>query len=104
MAKYLVTGGCGFIGSLLTRQLLSHGHDVIVIDDLSNGKIIYPKATLIQADIRDYDYIRPFFNQLDGCFHLAAIPIVNMSLEKWPDFHTTNLEGSLNIFRAVIDS
>lgn len=104
MANYLVTGGCGFIGSQLTSKLLAEGHAVIVVDDLSNGHIIYPKATYIEKDISQLENIHKLFKGLDGCFHLAAIPAVNMDFAKWFTFHRTNLNGSLNVFKAAIDA
>ena len=57
--KAVVTGGAGFIGSHLVDELVQHGYDVHVIDDLSGGlKVnVNPKATLHVADIRDFDVI-----------------------------------------------
>ncbi len=104
MAKYLITGGCGFIGSQLTKRLLAAGHDIIVVDDLSNGTIISPQATLVVKDITQLDNIHALFVGLDGCFHLAAKPAVNIDFEQWSLFHHTNLEGSLNVFKAAIDA
>jgi len=102
MAKYLITGGCGFIGSQLTKQLLDQAHEVIVVDDLSNGQIIHSQATLVEANVADFDSIHALFGDLDGCFHLAAIPSINMEISDWFRFHATNLEGSLNIFKSAI--
>jgi UDP-glucose 4-epimerase len=104
MAKYLITGGCGFIGSLLTRRLLAQQHEVVIIDNLSNGNIIYPEATLVKEDITQLDNISEFFVGVDGCFHLAAVPIVNIDFEQWFEVHNTNLQGSLNVFKAAIDA
>ncbi len=104
MAKYLITGGCGFIGSQLTRKLLAQGQEVIVVDDLSNGRIICPQATFIEQDIAQWETLRELFIGLDGCFHLAAIPVVNMNLEQWFPFHQTNLHGSLNVLKAAVDA
>lgn len=102
MGRYIVTGGCGFIGSQLTSRLIELGHAVIIIDNLSNGKIIHPKAEFICQDITDFDAIKDLFFDIDGCFHLAAIPMVGMDASKWQDTHRTNLDGSLNVFRAAI--
>ena len=104
MATYLVTGGCGFIGSQLTKKLLDKGDKVIVVDDLSNGKMIYPEARLVVADINQFDVMRSLLTGIDGCFHLAAIPAVNIDLEQWFAVHKTNLEGSLTVFKAAIDA
>ncbi|MCX7117744.1 MAG: NAD-dependent epimerase/dehydratase family protein [Legionellales bacterium] len=104
MATYLVTGGCGFIGSELTTQLIDRGHKVIVVDDLSNGHRLIPGATLIQQDITEFGALQTLFLNVDGCFHLAAKPAVNMTMEQWFGFHRTNLEASLNVFKAAINA
>ena len=104
MATYMVTGGCGFIGSQLTKKLITQGHKVIVVDDLSNGNIIHPQSTLMTKDITQYDEIHDLFTEINGCFHLAAKPIVGIELDKWLAFHSTNLGGSLNVFKAAIDA
>ena len=104
MAKYLITGGCGFIGSQLTKKLIEEGHEVIIVDDLSNGTIIHPQAIFVQQDITQFDSIHNLFFDIDGCFHLAAIPTVVMNIEQWFDVHAINLDGSLNVFKAAIEA
>ncbi len=104
MANYLVTGGCGFIGSQLVKRLMAAGHAVTIIDDLSNGTTIHPAATLVQQDITEFEPIRDLFKGMDGCFHLAAKPTVSIDIEDWFRFHKTNLEGSLNVFKAAIEA
>ena len=104
MARYIITGGCGFIGSLLTKRLLARGDEIIVVDDLSNGNIINQESTLIKKDITELDNIHKLFNGIDGCFHLAAKPAVNMDFSSWFKFHQTNLDGSLNVFKSAIDA
>ena len=102
MAKYMVTGGCGFIGSQLTKKLITQGHEVIVVDDLSTGTIINPDAKLVILDITEPDCLSELFIGLDGCFHLAAAAAVNIDFEDWFSFHKLNLNGSLNVFKAAI--
>lgn len=104
MSKYLVTGGCGFIGSQLTSALLSAGHEVIVVDDLSNGSRKIPGAVFVQRDIAKRGALDSLFTDLDGCFHLAAFPAVNIEIEQWFSFHKINLDASLNVFKAAIDA
>ena len=84
--------------------MLTQGHQVIIIDDLSNGHIIAPEAKFIQQDIGDLDSIHEWFVGIDGCFHLAAIPSVTMDFSQWFRFHQTNLRGSLNVFKSAIDA
>lgn len=102
MAKYIVTGGCGFIGSRLVESLIKLAHEVVIIDDLSNGHVIHPKASFFKKDVTIYDDIEPLFSECDGCFHLAAIPTVEMTVDQWFDIHRINLQGSLNVFRCAI--
>lgn len=99
MSKYLVTGGCGFIGSHLTDELLNQGHRVLVLDNLSTGKRanLNSEAELIVGDICDKDLVSKTLVGCDGCFHLAAIPSVQESVNRWVESHRTNLVGTINL-------
>lgn len=99
-----MTGGCGFIGSQLTKKLIQERHEVIILDDLSNGTIIHPEATFIKQDITQFDALCEPFKDIQGCFHLAAIPTVSIDIEKWFDVHSVNLDASLKVFKAAIDA
>ncbi len=99
--KFLVSGGAGFIGSHLTDALIAKGHEVVILDNLSVGKHCHPDARLYKADICDYNAISPLFKGIDGCFHLAAIPSVQMTMDQWFDLHRINLQGSLNLFKLA---
>lgn len=103
MAYYLVTGGCGFIGSHLVDKLIERGDKVVVIDDLSTGKIenLPPKAELIKGDINDQKLVSEVMSRVDGCFHLAAIVSVTQSKEDWCGTHYVNLDGTIKIFNAA---
>lgn len=74
--KILVTGGCGFIGSMLTDKLLQAGHHVLVIDNLSarNHEHFYfnDNATYYHFDVCDYENTRELYENVDYVFHLAA--------------------------------
>ena len=102
MSFYLVTGGCGFIGSHLVRRLLSEGHEVRVLDDLSTGKRanLPPNVELIVGDVANRRLMGRAMADVDGCFHLAAIASVQRSVEAWIATHRTNLTGSI----CVLDS
>lgn len=72
---YLVTGGCGFIGSHLVEALLTQGHHVIVLDNLSTGKAsnIPADVKLVVGDIRDQQLVQTLMREVDGCFDLAEL-------------------------------
>lgn len=100
---YLVTGGCGFIGSHLVDALLASGHTVRVLDDLSTGSRdnLSGAASLIVGTVADPEVVRDAMNGVDGCFHLAAIASVTRSTEAWFKTHQVNLGGTINVFDAA---
>src|SRR5207248_3487040 len=100
MARYLVTGGAGFIGSHLVDSLVADGHTVRVLDDLSTGKSSNLAATvdLQIADVADQAAVRDALEGVDGCFHLAAIASVERGQWEWPRAHNANLSGTINVF------
>ncbi|MCB2081130.1 MAG: NAD-dependent epimerase/dehydratase family protein [Hyphomicrobiales bacterium] len=103
MATYLVTGGCGFIGSHLADNLIEAGHRVVILDDLSTGKTENaPKsAEVIIGDAVDPTVVEKAFKGIDGCFHLAAVASVERSNEAWAETHKVNITATVNIFEAA---
>jgi nucleoside-diphosphate-sugar epimerase len=106
MAKYLVTGGAGFIGCNLARFILDKGHEVVVLDDFSTGKRenvadIAGRIELIEGDIRD----RPTVDRaVDGCeaiFHQAALGSVPRSVEDPVTTHDVNVNGTVTLLEAA---
>lgn len=106
MAKSLVTGGAGFIGSHLVDALIKKGHEVLVIDNLSAGKKenLNPKAQFHQLDIRDFEKIKLLFDNVNFVFHLAAIPRVPISVKDPISTSNVNISGTINVFKAAIDA
>ena len=100
---YLVTGGCGFIGLHLVRQLLSEGHNVTIIDDLSNSTKdnVPPQATLIVQDITVAGVLDALVQKVDGVFHLAAVVSVVKSTEAWKRTHEVTLGGMVALLDAL---
>ncbi len=106
MKTYLVTGGAGFIGSHLADALLARGDRVVVLDNLSTGSRsnVPVGARLIEADVTDPDSIRPAFEGVHGVFHLAALPRVQLSIERPLETHSANITGTLHVLLAARDA
>lgn len=104
MARYLVTGGAGFIGSHLVENLLRMGSDVRVLDNLSTGsrQNIPPDTDFILADVRDAEAVRNALIGVDGCFHLAAVASVQAANADWLGTHQTNLSGAISVFEGAL--
>ena len=103
MSKYLVTGGCSFIGSHLCDALQAAGHTVRILDDLSTGKRenVPDIEEILVGDVADQNVVRTAMEGVDGCFHLAAIASVQRSNEEWALTHRVNLGGSVNVLEAA---
>jgi UDP-glucose 4-epimerase len=100
MARFLVTGGAGFIGSHLVESLLDEGYAVRILDDLSSGhrNNLPQQAEFTQADVTDPEAVDRALDGVDGCFHLAAIASVARSHREWLRTHQVNLTGTINVF------
>jgi len=103
MSRFLITGGCGFIGSHLAEALLDAGHSVRIIDNLSTGKLenVPDDCEVIVGDITDTALVQNCMQYVDGVYHLAAVSSVQMSNEDWLGTHRTNLTGTINILDAA---
>ena len=87
MAKYLVTGGAGFIGSNIAEELVKRGDEVVVLDDLSTGhekniEHFRSEVTFIEGDIRDPSIVKEALDSVDYVLHQAALASVPRSIEK----------------------
>jgi UDP-glucose 4-epimerase len=100
---YLVTGGCGFIGSHVCEALRQRGDHVRVLDDLSTGHRanLAPGASLVVGDIADPAAVRAAAEGVDGIFHLAAIASVERATQDWLGTHRVNLTGTIAVFEAA---
>ncbi len=114
MSHILVTGGAGFIGSHTLVELLNSGHDVIVIDNLSNAskislervKEITGKDILFyEADIRDRAVLDRIFEEhpIDAVIHFAGLKAVGESVAKPIEYYDNNLVGTLVLLEAMRD-
>jgi nucleoside-diphosphate-sugar epimerase len=103
--RYAVTGGAGFIGSHLTKQLLKNDHKVIVIDNLHSGKKENIKnlknVEFHNIDIRNYYDMEKNLKNVDGVFHQAALTDVQESFEKPEEYYDVNVKGLENVFKIA---
>lgn len=102
--KAIVTGGLGFIGRNLTRQLLDEGWEVHIIDNCANSKPenLEPGASLNIASITDLPKMVEWFKEVkpDYVFHLAALPRVQFSIQNPVETHEANVTGTMNVLIA----
>lgn len=103
MARYLVTGGCGFIGSHLVEALIADGNAVRIVDNHSTGasQLAPSGVELISGDVRNREDVRAATAGINGCFHLAAVASVVRCNEDWLRSHLTNLSATVAIFEAA---
>ena len=102
--KYAVTGGAGFIGSHLVKNLVERGNEIIVIDNLNTGKKKnvkknFKKINFFEVDIRDFSTIEDIMKNVDGIFHEAALASVQDSFIIPDKFFDVNVKGTENIFK-----
>ena len=105
MAKYVVTGGAGFIGSHMVEELLRRGETVRVADDFSTGRRenLRPGVELVEGSIANPDIARRAVAGCDYVIHLAAIPSVPRSVKDPLSSHRANVEGTLHMLLAARD-
>ncbi|WP_320065773.1 UDP-glucose 4-epimerase GalE [Micromonospora sp. RTGN7] len=101
--KLLVTGGAGYIGSVVTRLLLDAGHEVVVLDDLRTGhrEALAPEATWIDAPISDAARVLTREAGFDGVLHFAALIAAGESMVRPELYWQNNTVGSLTLIDAV---
>ena len=109
MARYLITGIAGFIGSTIARALVERGDDVRGIDNLSTGRMenleeVRSSIDFEKGDIRDLDVIREACEGVDYVLHQAAMASVPRSVADPMGTHTTNINGTLNVLMAARDA
>ncbi len=104
MARYLVTGGAGFIGSHLCRRLAAEGNAVRVLDDLSTGKranLAGIEVDFIEGDLRDPRLLETALRGVDFVLHQAAIASVALSVSQPLLEQEVNLVGTLRLLEAA---
>jgi UDP-glucose 4-epimerase len=110
--KILVCGGAGYIGSHTTVELLARGHEVVVLDNLSNAssravehiaQISGRQIPLVEADVRDRDALDRILDDFrpDAVMHFAALKSVGESLERPLDYFENNISGTITLLQAM---
>jgi nucleoside-diphosphate-sugar epimerase len=105
--KVLVTGGAGYIGSVLVRQLLAKGYDVRALDNLNFGGdalidvMLHPQFEFMKGDVRNAEDVQKALVGIDAIAHLAAI-VGDPACKKYSDdANSTNWDGSVALFDAA---
>jgi UDP-glucose 4-epimerase len=102
--KLLVTGGAGYIGSVMTAQLLAAGHEVTVFDNLSKGHIqaVPAEAHFIEGDLLNEESLNSVLTMgFDGVLHFAALSLVGESVQQPERYYRNNVCGTLNLLEAM---
>lgn len=110
-SRILITGGAGFVGSHLLDRFLKNDLEVVVLDNLQAGKlenisrnITNKNFRFVRGDIRDFGFVKSLVKGVDAVFHQAAIVSVPQSLENPILVNDVNVNGTLNLLWASVDS
>ncbi len=105
--KILVTGGAGYIGSIVTEELINQGEQVVVIDNLLFGhpQAVHPQAEFVQGDLADRAAVKALFDahDFDGIMHFASHTLVGESMEQPFLYLSTNVRNALNVLQEAVD-
>lgn len=99
--KYLVTGGAGYVGSVVAQHLVEAGHEVVVLDNLSTGfrEGVPAGASFVEGDIRDA--AKWLDGSFDGVLHFAAFSQVGESVVKPEKYWDNNVGGTMALLEAM---
>ena len=106
--RVLVTGGAGYIGSVITDQLITDGHAVVVYDNLSKGHAyaVAADATLVEADLLDEGTLRNTLveHKIDAVIHMAASSLVGESMSDPGKYYVNNVVASTYLLNALVQT
>ncbi|GAB4439493.1 MAG: UDP-glucose 4-epimerase GalE [Anaerolineae bacterium] len=103
----LVTGGAGYIGSIVVEELIKAGDSVVVLDNLYQGHrgAVHPDAEFVEADLADMGALQALFDahRFDGVMHFASYTLVGESMEAPFMYLGDNVTNGLNLLRQIVD-
>ena len=106
--RILVAGGAGYIGSVVTEQLVRQGHEAVVLDNFSTGHraAAHPDARRVEADVRDLKALRAVFQEhpVDAVMHFCACSLVGESVEQPLKYYDNNVLGGMTLLQAMIEA
>jgi UDP-glucose 4-epimerase len=107
LMKVLVTGGAGYIGSVVTEELINDGHEAVVFDSLYKGhrSAVDSRAKFVQADLTEAEALRQVLkqNHIEAVVHMAADSLVGESVEQPAKYYRNNLAAGLNLLDVMRD-
>ena len=102
----LVTGGAGYIGSIVTEELIEQGEQVVVLDNLTYGhrEAVHPQATFVEGDLADREVLRAVFDdhKIEAVMHFASHTLVGESMEQPFLYIGENVTNGLNLLQEVV--
>ena len=105
--RVLVTGGAGYIGSVVTEELIKDGHEVVVYDNLSKGhpQSVVDPASFVQGNLLDADKLRQTLNEnrIEAVIHMAAYSLVGESVQAPAKYYHNNVVAGLVLLDAMRD-
>ena len=103
--RVLVTGGAGYIGSVVSEQLVSDGHEVVVYDNLSKGHrdAVVAGARFVEGELHEAEKLRETLNGIDAVIHMAAFSLVGESVETPSKYYHNNVVAGLVLLDAMRD-
>ncbi len=105
--KVLITGGCGYIGSITNSFLRKRGYDTVIFDNLSTGhRQAAGNTRVITGDLLDADSIRAACktHSFDAVIHFAALALAGESMRKPASYYRVNVQGGINLLEAMRES
>ena len=103
---FLITGGAGFLGAHLANRLVTEGHHVRVVDDLSNGdrNHLFPAIHFHRGDVNNIPFMWSMLQDVDCVYHLAARVSVAQSMLYPRDYNDANVGGTVSVMEAMRDA